>query len=261
MLEAQDVTVRRRGRTILDSIRAGFPPGTVTALLGPNGAGKSTLLGLLAGEGEADAGRVLLDGRDLRGVSRRELAQRRAVLPQANALPFAFTVEETVALGRIMQKSRGAEAEAALIDDALARTDCLNLKGRNILSLSGGEQQRVHLARVLVQLADRPADGAAYMLLDEPISALDLEHQHRTLQIVRREADQGLGVLIVLHDLDLAAAYADRAVLLAAGRCVAAGVTKEVLTAERIGKVFAVRTAEIANPLLDARAFATAPLG
>jgi iron complex transport system ATP-binding protein len=260
MLQAHNVDFRRGQAQILQSVSVAVRGGEVTALLGPNGAGKSTLLSLLAGDLQPSAGTVTLDAMPLGKLSALSLAQRRAVLSQTSRMPFAFTVEETVALGRVMHVPLSAREEATIIDACLRRADALHLKGRNVLTLSGGEQQRVHLARVLNQLwCEQGNPHGRTMLLDEPVSALDIEHQHRTLQIVKREAERGLAVLVVLHDLNLAAAYADNVTILKAGRIEAQGSTRDVLAPIILERSFAVRTAELVNPLIGSPWFATAP--
>jgi len=231
-LEAVDVVVRRGGRALLHGVDIALAPGRLTAILGPNGAGKSTLLKTLSGDIAPDQGRVTLDGCDLSRWSAADLARRRAVLPQDVPLAFAFTVREVVGWGARSLPPRTADRLAA---QALAAVEAAHLADRPVPVLSGGERRRVHLARALVQC--RAAEGpgrAPVLLLDEPTAGLDL---------AARLARDGYAVAAVLHDLDLAATYADLAVLMADGRIVGAGAVGDVLTPARVAAVYRVRTA------------------
>lgn len=233
-LVAEAIEVCRGRRQVLHGVDLTVAPGEFIALVGPNGAGKSTLLAVMAGDLAPQRGRVCLDGRPLSEWSPRERARRRAVLPQASSLDFPFTVAQVVLLGR-MPHFAGAErpADRAAARDALGRVGLISLADRPYPALSGGERQRVHLARVLAQVApgpgEAPADEARYLLLDEPTASQDLRSRHLVLDCARRFADDGGGVLAVLHDLDAAARYADRIVLIADGRALADGPPAEVL--------------------------------
>lgn len=240
LLTADRVTLSAGGRRLLDTVSLRLQPGELHVLLGANGAGKSCLLRLLAGDRRPDSGEVRLDDRPLPRWPPRELARRRAVLPQGEALRFGFTVREVVSLGRIAARTGTPEQEAALIDEALCDADLAHLGGRRYPSLSGGERQRVQLARVLVQLAtpaERKLDGR-YLLLDEPTAALDLAHQHGCLEVARRKAREGAGVLAVLHDIHLAARFADRISLLHEGRLLTQGPPAQVLTPENLTRAY-----------------------
>lgn len=247
MLSAQNVTFRLQKTQLLDAVNLTIAPGQVTAVIGPNGAGKTSLLKILSGEWQASVGTVSLQGRTLSQWPVAELAQRLAVLPQQSALDFPFLVEEVVGLGRYPHSGSKAQ-DAAIIHGALTAVDALHLQGRNYITLSGGEKQRVHLARVLAQVWQSPECGERYLLLDEPTSALDLAHQHVILKIARRLASEDVGVLIILHDLNLAAHYADQILMLKQGQCVAQGSAETVLTEVNIRHVFAVATNVMAHP-------------
>lgn len=255
MLRADKLEVRRGARTVLAGIDLALQPGEVLGVLGPNGAGKSTLLGALCGELQAAAGQVLLGGRPLVDWSGPERAQRLAVLPQSSSLNFAFRVEEVVAMGRLPHGS-GRERDRRIIGEALAAADAAHLAGRSYLALSGGERQRVHLARVLAQLW--PGEQGQVLLLDEPTSMLDPLHQHTTLQAVRAFAERGVAVLVILHDLNLAARYCDRLLLLQDGRSHGLGSPDQVLNAVSLEAVFGLRVLiqrhpERDHPLIVAR--------
>ncbi len=239
MYAASGVTVAVRGKVLLDSVDLDLAPGKVTVLIGPNGAGKSTLLGVMAGGRRATAGRVTLHGRALPAWPPAELAAMRSVLSQSVGVAFAFRVDEVVRLGLAAGVPR--QRADGLVGGALERVGLAGFASRDCTTLSGGEQQRVHLARALVQLAAAPGDPCArYLLLDEPTSGLDLAHQLLVVEIARAHARAGGGVLAVLHDLNLAALAADRIVALDRGRIVADGVPGEVITDRLLADTYRV---------------------
>ncbi len=238
MLEARDVHLRRGGRTVLEGVSLGLRPGELVAVVGPNGAGKSSLFAVLAGDLRPERGEALLDGRRLSTFTAAALAAERAALEQTPAIAAPFTVAELVALG-MAAVPRAAFDEAALAGRAMAAAGVTALASRPADRLSGGERARAHLARVLAQLwAGRAAGAGQFLLLDEPTASLDLGHQIEAMRAARSEAAAGAGVLAVLHDLNLAAAFADRVVLLCAGRVAAAGTPVEVLEARRLSAVY-----------------------
>lgn len=255
MLQTKQLSVRRGELPVLTDISVQLLPGQVLGVLGPNGAGKSTLLNALAGELPASQGEVLLAGRPLSSWSGVERAQRLAVLPQSSSLAFAFRVRDVVAMGRLPHTC-GRQYDAEVVDAALAAADVRHLSERNFLTLSGGERQRVQLARVLAQVW--PGDAGQTLLLDEPTALLDPLHQHATLQAVRDFAQRGAAALVIVHDLNLAARYCDRLLLLAAGRAQALGSVTQVLQAERLQQVFGLdvlvqRHPERDHPLIVVR--------
>ncbi|MTW17559.1 heme ABC transporter ATP-binding protein [Rhodoplanes serenus] len=234
----RDVTVRAGRTTLLDAVDLTVAPGEIIAVVGPNGAGKSTLMRVLSGELSRGRGRVLLKGEDIAACSPSRLATLRAVLSQSVAVAFPFTVEEIVRMGA--GGSRGAAIDT-LVDAMLAEVDLAMLRHRTITTLSGGEQHRAHLARVLVQLArGEAAAGPGVLLLDEPTAALDLRHQIDVVAAVRARAAAGTAVVAVLHDLNLAAAVADRVVALHRGRIAADGAPRTVITPDLLARVFGV---------------------
>lgn len=255
MLRTQSLQIRRGTKIVLTDITLELKPGEVLGVLGPNGAGKSTLLGALCGELKACHGSVWLDDRELSHWTGAQRAQRLAVLPQVSTLDFAFRVEEVVGMGRLPYQS-GRVRDDEIVAAALNAADAGHLSGRSYLALSGGERQRVHLARVLAQLW--PGEAGQTLLLDEPTSMLDPLHQHTTLQAVREFADHGAAVLVILHDLNLAARYCDRLLLLEGGRPVALDTPEQVLRPEPLKAVFGLEVLvqqhpERGHPLIIAR--------
>lgn len=239
VVRAEGVTVRRAGRALLDGVDLTVRAGELLALVGPNGAGKSTLLGVLsgdvsgtAGRGESDAGEVRLLGRPLAGWTPPELALRRAVLPQEAAVSFPFSVAELVAMGRAPWAGLSAPGEDdAVTDAAMDGTGIAHLAERRFPTLSGGERARVMLARVLAQ-------DTQVLMLDEPTAALDIRHQELVLSIARQIARDGGAVIVVLHDLGLAAAYAHRVAILSEGRVAAQGAPADVFTTSLLSAVY-----------------------
>ncbi|MEU8942196.1 heme ABC transporter ATP-binding protein [Streptomyces goshikiensis] len=232
LAEASDLHVRLGHREVLAGIELTARAGEVLALVGPNGAGKSTLLGALAADLPAASGVVRIDGRPVGDWSAPELALRRSVLPQSAALAFPFPVEDVVRMGRAPWAGTPyAESDGAAVAAAMAATEVNGFAERPFSALSGGERARVALARVLAQ-------GAPLLLLDEPTAALDLRHQELVLRICRERAAAGDAVVVVLHDLGLAAAYADRSAVLHDGRIAADGPPAEVFEDGLLSRVY-----------------------
>ena len=223
----------RFGRTqVLDGVSFRAAPGEVTCIVGPNGSGKTTLLRALTGE-IGYQGRAWLGDEEVSSLPAWALAERRGVLPQATALAFPFNVVEVVRLG-VPPTGDGLRAE-----HALAQVGLSGYETRFYQELSGGEKQRVQLARVLAQIgAPKRPDGARWLFLDEPVSALDIAHQLQVVQIARNFAAQGGGVLAVMHDLNLTAMFASRVLLLSEGRLRADGVPQEVMTDEVLSHAY-----------------------
>ncbi len=250
-LEAAGLRVSRGGRALIDGVSLTLSPGQVLVILGANGAGKSTLLRCLSGELGPDAGEVHLNGRPLPRWPAGDCAKRRAILPQQSPLSFPFTALEVAAMGRIPHGGPGLD-DTRIAAQALAAAEADHLAERRYTTLSGGERQRVHLARVLTQLWEPlPNDEPRYLLLDEPTASLDLAHQHTTLALARRWTDRNLGVLVVLHDLNLAAQYGDRIALMKEGRLLAVDQPRTVLEPTGIEHAFGLPVRVIPHPELD----------
>jgi len=241
-LEAAGVSVIRGGREVVSDVDLVVRHGELVVLVGPNGAGKSTLLAALAGDLEPASGVASLDDRPLSGWTVRELAMRRSMLLQRIEISFPFTVLDVVRMGRSPWAGTAAEEDDDLaISAAMADTDVTELAHREYPSLSGGERARAALARVLAQ-------GTGILLLDEPTAALDLQHQELVMGVARARAAAGTAVLVVAHDLALAAAWADRVVVLERGRVVADGGSHEVLTEELLSRVYRTPVEVIPHP-------------
>lgn len=241
MIHAENVSYSVSGKYLLSSIDAKLTPGRLSVIIGPNGAGKSTLLRLLTGELKPSQGSVLIKGRNLKTFVPAELARLRAVVPQHTLLAFPFTVIEVAQLGVTVPglMAHGPRSQR-LAEAMLDKLGILELADREYVSLSGGERQRVHIARALCQLEGSPADSAAIraLLVDEPTSNLDIAHQLEVLRELKLQAAQGRIVVAVLHDLNLAAAYADDILLLAEGRAQAFGPPAEVLTDDLLSAAY-----------------------
>lgn len=239
MIEARQVCVSIGAKRIVNNVDFTMRPSTLAAIVGPNGSGKTTFLRALTGE-LPYSGSVVLNGRDISTLKPWEAAGMRAVLPQATALSFPFTVREIVKLGVTGGRSGALAGEDdRLPERALARVDLEGFAGRFYQELSGGEQQRVQLARVLCQVWAPVLDGQPrYLFLDEPVSSLDIKHQLIIMNIARDFAQRGGGVVAILHDLNLAAMYADQICVMHQGRLAAAGTPEDVLNDELIEQVF-----------------------
>ena len=245
MLSIDDVSIRYEARTVLRNISFDVNPGEVLALIGPNGVGKSTLIRACSGTLKPIHGRVTIGGQDAQRLRLEDRAKLIAVVPQAVRLPESFSVVETVLMGRtpyVGWLGRESEKDRLAVQAALDRTSTLELADRPIGELSGGEQQRVLIARALAQ-------SARTLLLDEPTAQLDLKHQASVLSLVRDLAHaENYAVLIALHDLNLAAQYADRVALLSNGTVAAIGTSEEVLTEAHLSPAYGLRITVYEHP-------------
>jgi iron complex transport system ATP-binding protein len=248
MLKIQNLHVNYGKRTVLKNISLDVKKGEVLALLGPNGSGKSTLLRAISGGLPVAKGEISLAGQAIAGLKPAERARWISSVPQNATLPPAFTAWETVLLGRtpyINFLGQISARDEAIARSALERVDANSLAERCMGELSGGEQQRILLARALAQ-------STPVLLLDEPTTYLDLQHQMGLLNLVRKLVqEQGLTVVIAIHDLNLAARYADRVALLVAGQLRAVGTVKQVLQADVIADAYSWPVQVIAHPFLD----------
>ncbi|GAB3228228.1 heme ABC transporter ATP-binding protein [Algoriphagus aestuariicola] len=244
MLTASRVHFCIRQRPIVDEVSLELNPGEILAVLGPNGAGKSTFFKILSGEIRCKHGAIGYNGHDIHTLKSRELAEVRAVMPQHTQVNFPFTVQEVVELGLISTKAKNP---TRLIAEVLEATNTSHLKDQVFNTLSGGEKQRVQLARVLVQIWEAKP-FPRYLLLDEPTSSLDIAQQHAVLKILEALKSRNIGILVILHELNLAAQYADKIALLKDGLLAKSGTVKEVLDEEILAQVFDHPIQLIANP-------------
>ena len=242
MIEADDLTFTAGGRDLIAAISARFDPGQLHLIIGANGAGKSTLVKVLAGLLPPARGRVTYAGRDIAHESAASLARRRAVLSQAVEVAFPLSVREVVAMGRYPHfGTRASAGDEAIVEEAMAFFDVAGMAERSYPTLSGGEKQRVNFARVLAQVWRSAAGRERVLFLDEPLTFLDIGHQLDFMRKVRATlAAADMVVVGVLHDLNLAARFADRLLLLDRGRLVASGTRDEVLTPAHIRASFGV---------------------
>ncbi|MDF2999148.1 MAG: fecE [Xanthobacteraceae bacterium] len=244
-LEARGLIAGHGRRTILQGIDLDLPHGGFTVIIGPNACGKSTLLRCLAGLHRPAGGEVRLEGEDMAGLTRKAVARRLGLLPQQMEIPDAITVEDMVGRGRFPHQSLlrqwSVEDEAA-VSAAMQRTGTLPLARRRVAELSGGQRQKVAIAMALAQ-------ETPILLLDEPISFLDLSHQMEVLELCRKLATAGKTLVAVLHDLNLACRYASRLIVMSNGRIVDSGAPAQIVTEALIERVFDLPCAVLPDPL------------
>lgn len=237
ILEVKDVSFQYSGRTVIEDINLQVRPGEIIGILGPNGCGKTTLLKILNRNLKALTGTVLIEGDEVNEISKRAIAQRMAVVPQNNEVSFSFTVLDIVLMGRMPSLERfqeESEDDLRIVYDAMEKCNILQFAERYINHLSGGERQRAIIARALAQ-------EPKILLMDEPTLHLDVNHQIDMLDMVTGLArEEGLTVVIVTHDLSLAARYCDRLFLISDHRIAAFGPVREVLTPENMRHVFSI---------------------
>ena len=244
-LRCDGARVTIANREIVDNVSIRFNAGEVTALVGPNGAGKSTLLCVLSGDRTATAGAVWIGETPISTYTPPALARQRSVLPQHTNTLFSFTAREVVAMGRFPWDSRAID-DAAIAECCLERVHAFHLRDRSFPTLSGGEQALVNLARILAQ-------DCRIVLLDEPTAALDIGHQELVLRIASELATEGRTVVLVAHDLNLAARYAHRVLVLDAGRLVADGTPMQALESTLLSRLYRHPVMVLDHPFLPGR--------
>jgi len=254
MIEVCEITVQAGKKRLLDNISFELNAGEVVALIGSNGAGKSTLLRAIAGEQPLEQGAIFINEKPLVSYNSAQLSRIRAVFSQSVQVAFPLSVLEIVLMGRYAYKHQERAASAAAVAHwALEQVGMQNFYTRNITTLSGGEQQRVHLARALAQLVEDPMpETPKYLLLDEPVANLDIAQQHQVLALLSQlAASPSLSVLIVLHDMNLAGQYADRVMMMKNGQLAYRGTPAQVFTEEHIREVFEVGAIVGKHPIYD----------
>lgn len=231
-VRVQAATVRLGDKEIVSEVDFVARPGEITALIGPNGAGKSTLLAAIAGDVTLAHGSVHMGKMDISAASANALSRTRAVMLQDMQVALSFLVRDVAEMGRRpWSRHQEAEDDDQIVDAALQATDIIHLAAREAMTLSGGERARMALSRVLAQ-------RTSVILLDEPTAAMDIRHQEQSLGLARTLAKEGATVILVVHDLNAAAAYADHIVCLSAGRVVADGTVSEIYTAETLSSIY-----------------------
>jgi iron complex transport system ATP-binding protein len=235
-LTAQHISYQIKRKNILSDCSVSIKPGVFTAVVGPNGAGKTSLLKILSHETSQYKGKVELNGETVSKIKNRQLSQLRAVLPQHTVVSFPFTVEQVIQVGRYPHLTT-QQVNEEIIGEVMKLTNLAHFKGRVYQTLSGGEQQRVQMARVMAQIWD-DADHPRYLLLDEPTSSLDLAHQHALLGLAFSLCSRSIGIFAILHDLNLAAQYADEVLFLKEGQTIAQGKVLDVMTKEIVEETY-----------------------
>ena len=239
-LEAQNITINVGSKTIVNSASLSIESGYITVLVGPNGAGKSTLLGGLSGHSALSGGRAIIAGTDLAQLTPAQLCNQRAVMLQSDNIVFDFTVDDVIRMGLVWQSEESAIEQSDVIHDLASKCEIEHLLSRSILTLSGGEKQRVHFCRCLVQvLGNHGSETPKYLLLDEPTSSQDIANELRVLKLLKEMAAQReIGVFLIVHDLNLAAHFGDVFYIMKNGRLVAYGERDAVMTEDILSSVY-----------------------
>jgi len=246
MYQANNISLRIRDKFILRDVDLTLKPGAFTAVVGPNGAGKSSLLKVLSNEHTPHQGEIVINGESINTYSAKELSKVRAVLPQNTSVQFAFTAEQIVFLGRHAHTSTQNENKD-IVDEVMTLTSISELKDRNYLTLSGGEKQRVQLARVLAQVWEETV-YPRYILLDEPTSSLDIAQQQNIFSLAKAVCQRNIGVMAIVHDLNMAVQFADQLYFLKDGKIVANGESEKVFTKSNIEETFCCRVNVYRDP-------------
>ncbi len=250
MLRTENISFSVGKKQILKNVSASFLPGEFNMILGPNGSGKSSFLKIFSGEINKFQGTVLYDNKKIKELRKEELAKKRAVMSQQADLGFPLLVEEVVMMGRYPHFTFNPnKKDITICNEVIERMNLVEFKKRNYLTLSGGEKQRVQYARVLAQVWEKPTDGYRYLFLDEPLNSLDISYQHEFLQVAVELVKDHTVLIAVMHDINLAAHYADNLFFLKEGELVIHGKPKEILTENIIEKVFNIKTTVIENPV------------
>ncbi|MBX2841580.1 MAG: heme ABC transporter ATP-binding protein [Flammeovirgaceae bacterium] len=236
MIIAKDISLKIGKSVILKDCNLKIKPGCFTVVVGPNGAGKSTLMKTFTGELQRYTGTIQINGKLIKGYNSKELSKIRAVLPQHTIVNFPFSVEQVVEVGRYAHRTTQA-TNNKIIEEVLALTGLSEYRNRLYQTLSGGEKQRVQMARVMTQIHDT-SQAPKYLFLDEPTSSLDLAQQQSLLSLAKDLINKNVGVLAILHDLNLATQFADEILFLRKGETIAVGKSNEVIKKEIIEKTF-----------------------
>ena len=250
MLRTENISFSVGKKQILKNVSASFLPGEFNMILGPNGSGKSSFLKIFSGEINKFQGNVLYEDKKIKELRKEELAKKRAVMSQQADLGFPLLVEEVVMMGRYPHFTFNPnKKDITICSEVIERMNLVEFKERNYLTLSGGEKQRVQYARVLAQVWEKPTDSYRYLFLDEPLNSLDISYQHEFLQVAVELIKDHTVLIAVMHDINLAAHYADNLFFFKEGELVVHGKPKDILSAGMIEKVFNIKTTVIENPV------------
>jgi iron complex transport system ATP-binding protein len=250
MLKAEHISCRIGDKQILDDVSVSFAPGKFNMILGPNGSGKSTFLKIFSGEFHSYNGDVFYNGVKLGQLKKPELSRRRAVMSQQPELNFPLMVEEVVMMGRYPHFDfNPGKKDEKICGEVMELLKLESFRERNYLTLSGGEKQRVQFARVLAQIWEKPLAGSRYLIMDEPLTSLDLSYQHEFLSVARALLKEETVLIAIIHDINLAIQYADRLFFLKAGRLVAHGEAAETISEPLINQVFGIHSTIVKNPV------------
>lgn len=254
MLSTENISYHIGAKKILENVSLRFLPGCFNIILGPNGSGKSTFLNIISGELTGREGNVFYDNKNIASLKKTTLSQYRAVMSQQPELHFPLLVEEVIMMGRYPHfEFNPGKKDYAVCKEVIERMNLQSFTERNYLTLSGGEKQRVHFARVLAQVWEKPADGSTrYLLLDEPLNNLDISYQQEFLQVAASFVKDGVVLVAVLHDINLAAQYGDRLFFFKEGNMVAEGTPAETITTPLLKNIFDISPAVIKNPATGA---------
>lgn len=251
MINVREVSCKKGGKRILNNVSFDVRPGEIFAVLGPNGAGKSTLLNIISGYDKKYEGDIRINGNSVKSLSINDMAKLRSVVSQKSLLDMPFKVLDLVLMGRTPHEKRdyGTEEEAAL--EALRDVQADHLAERGYTTLSGGEQQRVHIARALLQISYASDGPPRYLMLDEPTSSLDMGRTHRLMMLLLKNCiKHSVGVLWIVHDINLASQFADRMLLLKEGSVLAAGRPESVISTSTVSELYGI---EVSIAELDKR--------
>ena len=250
-IKAERVSLFRGKRQVLSDIQLEIKSGEILGVIGPNGSGKTTLLNLLAGDFPASSGEILYENFSITDYSLIDRAKYRSVMSQQQEIMFSYSVKEIVEMGIVGKQGISKNCELNnKIEYMLKLMRLEKLKDRNVRMLSGGEQQRVHIARALIQIwQEKTYSNPRFLLLDEPTSSLDLAHEIKVIEILKEEVRKGLGVLAIFHDLNLTAHFADRVALLDEGKIAALGTPKKVLQPKILQDIYGLKMTVSKKPL------------
>ena len=250
-IKATQVSLSRGNKWLLNDIKLDIDCGQILGVIGPNGSGKTTLLNLLAGDFPASSGEIYYENFLINDYTLIDRAKYRSVMSQRQEIVFSYSVKEIVEMGIVCEYGgRMNTHQTNNVQNIIELLQLEELKDRNVQTLSGGEQQRVHIARALIQIwQERSYSDPRFLLLDEPTSSLDLANEIKVLEILREEVKKGLGVMIVFHDLNLTAHFADKVALISGGEIAALGTPKQVLKPEILRNIYGLQMTVSKEPL------------